>query len=57
MRQGSRNFKESAKHLARRKYKERKINSFIKWSLATRGYLRWKDLEFIHNEHGIKCYG
>jgi len=33
------------------------INSFIKWSLATRGYLRWKDLEFIHNEHGIKCYG
>ena len=57
MRQGNRNTKESAKHLARRKYKERKIDSFIKWSLSKRGYLKWKDLEFIHNEHGIKCYG
>ena len=57
MRQGNRNTKESAKHLARRKYKERKIYSFIKWSLSKRGYLKWKDLEFIHNEYGIKCYG
>ena len=57
MRQGNRNTKESAKHLARRKYKERKIDSFIKWSLSKRCYLKWKDLEFIHNEYGIKCYG
>jgi len=57
MRQGSRNIKESGKHLARRKYKERKIDSFIKWSLSTRGYLRWKDLQFIHNKYNVKCYG
>ena len=57
MRQGNRNFKESAKHLARRKYKERKIDSFIKLSLSTRGYLRWKDLEFKHNKYNVKCYG
>jgi hypothetical protein len=57
MRSRNRNTKESAKHLARRKYKERKIDTFIKWSLATRGYLRWQDLEFIHNKYNIKCYG
>ena len=57
MRPRNRNTGESAKHLARRKYKERKIDTFIKWSLATRGYLRWKDLEFIHNKYNVKCYG
>ena len=57
MRPSNRNTKESAKHLARRKYKERKIDSFIKWSLETRGYLRWKDLEFIHTKYNVKCYG
>jgi hypothetical protein len=49
--------KQVSKHLARVKYKERKIDSFIKWSLASRGYLRWKDLEFIHNKYNVKCYG
>ena len=57
MRPSNKNIRESAKHLARRKYKERKINSFIKWSLDKRGYLKWQDLEFIHKEYGIKCYG
>ena len=57
MRPRNRNTKESAKNLARRKYKERTIDTFIKWSLATRGYLRWKDLEFIHNKYNVKCYG
>ena len=57
MRSSNNNTRESTKHLARRKYKERKIDSFIKWSLAKRGYLKWQDLEFIHKEYGIKCYG
>ena len=57
MRQGNRNTKESVKHLARRKYKERKIDTFIKWSVEQRGYLKWKDLEFIHNKYNVKCYG
>lgn len=49
--------KQASKHLARVKYKERKIDSFIKWSLSTRGCLKWKDLEFIHNKYNVKCYG
>ena len=57
MRQSNRGPKESAKYLARIKYKERKIDSFIKWSVSTHGYLKWKDLKYIHNEYGIKCYG
>ena len=57
MRSRNRNNTESAKHIARRKYKERKIDTFIKWSVNSRGYLRWKDLEFIHNKYNVKCYG
>ena len=56
MRSSNRNT-ESDKHIARQKYKERKIDTFIKWSINGRGYLRWKDLEFIHNKYNIKCYG
>lgn len=57
MRSRNRNTTESAKHIARRKYKERKIDTFIKWSVNSRGYLRWKDLEFIHKKYNVKCYG
>ena len=46
-----------AKKVARQKYKERKIDTFIKWSIKSRGGLRWKDLMFIHNKYSIKCYG
>ena len=56
MRQSNRNTT-NAKHLARRKYKERKIDTFIKWSIKARGGLRWKDLMFIHDKYSIKCYG
>ena len=57
MRSRHRNTTESAKHIARQKYKERKIDTFIKWSVNNRGYLRWKDLEFIHEKYNVKCYG
>ena len=56
MRQSNRNIA-NAKHLARRKNKERKIDTFIKWSIKTRKGLRWKDLMFIHDKYSIKCYG
>jgi hypothetical protein len=56
MRPRNRNTKESSKHLARRKYKERKIDTFIRWSIKKRGYLKWTDLVFIHDQYGIKCY-
>jgi hypothetical protein len=46
-----------SKHLARLKYKERKIDTFIKWSIKRRGGLRWRDLMFIHEQYKIECYG
>ena len=49
--------KQASKHLARTKYKERKIDTYIKWSINQRGFLNWKDLERIHKQYNIKCYG
>ena len=47
----------ASKHIARTKYKERKIDTYIKWTVNKRGYLKWKDLIEIHNKYNIKCYG
>ena len=33
------------KQIARKRYKERKIDSFVKWSMNTKGYIRYKDLD------------
>ena len=32
------------KDLARRKYAERQLEKFIKWSVETKGYLKYKEL-------------
>ena len=32
------------KDLARRKYNERQLEKFIKWSIESKGYLKYKDL-------------
>ena len=32
------------KDLARRKYAERQLEKFIKWSIETKGYLKYKEL-------------
>ena len=32
------------KNLARRKYNERQIDKFIKWSINQKGYLKYKEL-------------
>ncbi len=32
------------KDLARRKYAERRLEKFIKWSVDSKGYLKYKDL-------------
>ena len=47
---------QASKHLARTKYKERKIDTYIKWTINKRGYLKCKDLIKIHNQYNIKCY-
>lgn len=57
MRSGSRKNIRNTKGLARRKYAERQINKFIKWSIEKRGYLRYKDLEYQYKKYNIKCYG
>jgi len=46
-----------AKEVARRKYAERQINKFIKWSVDQRGFLKYKDVVKKHNEYNIKVYG
>ena len=44
MRRNSENNSQQAKALARRKYNQRQIDKFIKWSMETKGYLKYKDL-------------
>jgi hypothetical protein len=46
----------ASKHIARTKYKERKINTYIKWTTEKRGYLLWRDLVKIHDKYNIKVY-
>ena len=46
----------ASKHIARTKYKERKINTYIKWTTEKRGYLLWRDLVKIHDKYNIKIY-
>jgi len=46
----------NSKHLARTKYKERKIDTFIKWSIEKKGGLKFKDLVKIHDQYNIKVY-
>ncbi len=46
-----------AKDVARRKYAERQIDKFIKWSVDQRGFLKYKDVVKKHNEYNIKVYG
>ena len=47
---------QDSKYIARIKYKERKINTYIKWTTEKRGYLLWKDLVKLHDKYNIKVY-
>ena len=44
MRQDSGTDSWKQKDLARRKYNERQIDKFIKWSMQVKGHLKYKDL-------------
>jgi hypothetical protein len=57
MRQNSRINSKQTKELARRKYAERQIDKFIKWSFEQRGFVKYKDIVRYQNEYNIKCYG
>ena len=39
------------KDLARRKYNERQIDKFIKWSIEQKGYLKYKELIEYQNKY------
>ena len=42
------------KDLARRKYAERQLEKFIKWSIESKGYLKYRELEEYSKKYNIK---
>jgi hypothetical protein len=46
-----------AKKIARQKYAERQIDKFIKWSVDTRGYVKYSDIVEQHNKYNIIVSG
>ena len=57
MRQNSTVNPKQAKVIARRKYAERQIDKWIKWSIENRGKVKYKELVGMHDKFNIKCYG
>ena len=45
------------KIIARKKYAERKIDTWWKWSFKNRDKIIYKELIEIQNKYNIKCYG
>jgi len=45
------------KVIARKKYAERKIDTWWKWSFKNRDKIIYKELIEIQNKYNIKCYG
>ncbi len=48
---------ELAKQIARRKYAERQIDNFVKWSVNQKGYVKYRDIVEQHDKYNIKVYG
>ncbi len=44
------------KNLARKKYAERQIDKWVKWSWNQRGKIKYKELVEKQDYYGIKCY-
>ena len=57
MRQGNRNNQEQSKKIARLKYSERQIEKWIKWSINSRGYIKYNELVEIQEKYNVICYG
>lgn len=45
------------KELARRKYAERQIDKWWKWSYEMRGCIKYKELKAIQERYNIKVHG
>ena len=45
-----------SKLIARKKYAERQIDKWVKWSWRQRGKIKYKELLEKHKQYNIKCY-
>ena len=57
MRSSSKNNPKLAKIIARKKYAERQIDKWVKWSWQQRGKVKYKELEQYQDKYNIKVYG
>ena len=57
MRRNSRVNPQLKKINARKKYAERQIDKWVKWSWEKRGKVKYKELVRYQNEYNIKVYG
>jgi hypothetical protein len=57
MRQNNRVDPREAKELARKKYAERQIDRWVKWTIENKGFMLYKDLIQKQEEFNIVCYG
>jgi hypothetical protein len=57
MRRNSKINIEREKELARRKYAERQIDKWWKWSWEIKGYIKYKDLVKLQEKYNIKSNG
>jgi hypothetical protein len=46
-----------AKAIARRRYAERQIDKYVKWSWSIKGKVSYSKIVKLQNEHKIECYG
>ena len=56
MRQNRRINPKLSKLIARKKYAERQIDKWVKWSWKQRGKIKYKELLEKHKQYNIKCY-
>ena len=57
MRQNNTANPRKSKDIARRKYAERQIDKFTKWSIEQRGFLKYKDLVEQQDKYNINISG
>jgi len=57
MRQSYSNNIAKEKDIARKRYAERQIEKWIKWSINSRGYIKYHEIVEMHDKYNIKCYG
>ena len=46
-----------SKIIARKKYAERQIDKWVKWSWQQRGKIKYKELVSYQDQYNIKVYG